>query len=69
MGSTNTTEARISDEQFAHLKDLFAFQGRRLYRSDPADGRILYFIERLGLVELADLDNALATLKALEARR
>jgi len=53
---------------FRALKDRFAFQGRRLFRTDPTDGRVLYFIERLGLVQLADRDHAIAILQMMEAR-
>lgn len=70
MSSTNTNivKDRISDKDFGSLSARFALQGYRLYRTDPADGRVLYFFERLGLVQLADLDHATAILAKLEAR-
>lgn len=68
MSSTNTVKDRISDKDFGNLSARFALQGHRLYRTDPADGRVLYFIERHGLIQLADLDHALAILKMMEAR-
>ena len=69
MSSTNTIKDRISDKDFGNLSARFALQGHRLYRTDPADGRVLYFIERLGLIQLADLDHAIAILTMMEARR
>ena len=69
MSSTNTIKDRISDKDFGNLKARFALQGHRLYRTDPADGRVLFFIERLGLIQLADLDHAIAILTMMEARR
>jgi hypothetical protein len=68
MSSTNTHQDRISDKDFGNLSARFARQGHRLYRTDPADGRVLFFIERLGLIQLADLDIALGILAKLEAR-
>jgi len=55
-------------KEFNGLAARFALQGYRLYRSNPADGRVLYFIERLGLIQLATLDIALDILAKLEAR-
>lgn len=71
MSSTNanTVKDRISDKDFENLKARFALRGHRLYRTDPADGRVLYFIERLGLIQLADLDHAVTILTMMEARR
>ena len=69
MSSTNTTQDRISDKDFGNLSARFALQGHRLYRTDPADGRVLFFIERLGLIQLADLDHTIAILTMMEARR
>jgi hypothetical protein len=58
-----------NDNAFRALKDRFALQGRCLYRSDPADGRVVYFVERMGLIELViGLDEALDLILALEAR-
>lgn len=68
MCSTYTTNDRISDKHFENLKARFALQGHRLYRNDPADGRVLYFIERNGLIQLAALDSALAIVTMMEAR-
>jgi hypothetical protein len=68
MSSTNTIKDRISDKDFGNLSARFALQGHRLYRTDPADGRVLYFIERLGLIQLADLDHAITILTMMEAR-
>jgi len=69
MSSTNTVTDRISDQDFGNLSARFALHGHRLYRTDPADGRVLYFIERLGLIQLADLDHAVSILTMMEARR
>lgn len=69
MRNPNTTKDRISDKDFENLKARFAIQGHMLYRTDPADGRVLYFIERLGLIQLADLNHAIAILNLLEGRR
>lgn len=71
MSSTNanTVKDRISDKDFGNLSARFALQGHRLYRTDPADGRVLYFIERNGQIQLADLDNAIAIVTMMEARR
>ena len=68
MRSTNTPKDSVSKKDFENLKARFALQGRRLYRTDPADGRVLFFIERLGMIELADLDHAVAVLAMMEAR-
>lgn len=70
MSSTNANivKDRISDKDFGNLTARFALQGHRLYRTDPADGRVLYFIERLGLIQLADLDQAVAILTMMEAQ-
>lgn len=69
MSNTNITKDRVGDKDFGNLKDRFALQGHWLYRTDPADGRVLYFIERLGLIQLADLNTAIDVLARLEARR
>lgn len=69
MSSTNTHQDRTSTKEFRNLAARFALQGHRLYRSNPADGRVLYFIERLGLIQLATLDIAMEALSKLEARR
>jgi hypothetical protein len=68
MSSTNTHQDHIGDKDFGNLSARFALRGHRLYRTDPADGRVLYFIERLGLIQLADLDHAIAILSMLEGR-
>lgn len=68
MSSTNTHQDRISAKDFRNLSARFALQGHRLYRSNPADGCVLYFIERLGLIQLATLDIAMETLAKLETR-
>lgn len=68
MSTTTLSQAHIGDKDFAAIKDRFALQGHRLYRTDPADGRVLYFIERLGLIQLADLDHAMTALTMLEGR-
>ncbi len=39
-----------------------------LFRSDPADGHVFYFIERNGLIQLATLNIAVEILAKLEAR-
>lgn len=62
------SEHFFPDKQFSNLKARFALQGHRLYRTDSSDGRILYFIERIGLIQLADLDHTVAILKILEVR-
>lgn len=71
MSSTNanTVKDRISDKEFGNLSARFALHGHRLYRTDPADGRVLYFIERNGLIQLADLDSAIDIVTMMEARR
>ena len=69
MSTTTTVKDRISDKDFGNLRARFALQGHRLHRTDPADGRVLYFIEKNGLIQLADLDRALAILTMMEARR
>lgn len=69
MSSTNTHRDRISAKEFRNLSARFALQGHTLYRSNPADGRVLYFIERNGLIQLATLDIAMDVLAKLEARR
>lgn len=58
-----------NDKQFHALKARLALQGRCLFRSDPADGRVVYFIERMGLIELVSgLEEAFDLVRALEAR-
>ena len=66
MSRTTPHQDRISDKDFENLRDRFALNGRRLYRTDPSDGRVFYFIEQLGLIQLADLDTAIDILRALE---
>ncbi|MEY4712242.1 MAG: hypothetical protein RIS88_1692 [Pseudomonadota bacterium] len=43
--------APITDKDFATLRAEAALQGYRLVRSDPADGLVVYFLERFGLVQ------------------
>lgn len=68
MSSTNTHQDRISAKEFRDLSAQFALQGHTLYRSNPADGRVLYFIESNGLIQLATLDIAMDVLAKLEVR-
>jgi hypothetical protein len=70
MSSSNakTFKGRISDKDFGNLSARIALLGHRLYRTDPADGRMVYFIERMGLIQLADLDHAVTILTMMEAR-
>lgn len=58
-----------TEKGFSSLCARFAMQGHRLYRTDPADGRVLYFIERMGLIQLATFDSSMDVLAKLEARR
>jgi hypothetical protein len=44
----------LSPKQWATLRAEAALQGYRLVRSDPADGPVLYFFERFGLIQKAE---------------
>lgn len=43
--------AAITDKTFATLRAEAALQGYRIVRSDPADGAVVYFVERFGLAQ------------------
>jgi hypothetical protein len=64
-----SSDKHLGTKEFRNLSARFALQGHALYRTDPADGRVLYFIERLGLIQLTTLDIAMDILAKLEARR
>lgn len=43
--------APINDKTWATLRARAAMQGLTLTRTDPADGPVVYFLERRGLVQ------------------
>lgn len=55
-------------KHFQALKAQFARQGGCLYRTGPVEGRVPYFIERNGLIRLADLANAITSVTMMEVR-
>ncbi len=58
--------ATIDDKEFADLRALAALQGIVLTRSDPADGPVLFYVERFGLVRQQSSDDLIEMLKGAE---
>ena len=53
----------LADKNFATMRATAALQGLTLYRTDPVDGPVVYFLERFGLVQekpVADLAELLS---------
>lgn len=55
--------AAIDDKTFRSLQAQAALQGLELTRSDPADGPILYYLSRFGLVRQQSADDLIEMLK------
>jgi len=58
-----------NDKAFSSLRAGFAFMGRALHRTDPADGPVTYWAERWGLVRhLPTIDAARRFLEQIGGR-
>ena len=61
--------AERKDKAFSTLRAGYALEGYALHRSDPADGPVVYWLERLGLVHyLPTIDAARLLLDQLGSR-
>lgn len=59
------TNGEIIADRFEQLKDQLAMGGYRLYRTDPRDGCVMLMAERIGMCQLYDSFEEIATLAAV----
>ena len=58
-----------SDEVFHSMRAAFALHGQALHRTDPKDGTMTYWTERLGLIRhLPNIDTARQFLEQIGGR-
>lgn len=62
-----TTERR--GKVFETLRACFAMKGHALYRSDPEDGAVTYWVERSGFVKQLPTMDAVRSFLASDRRR